>query len=385
MGFLPQDYVSPFEEHPMDRARRIDEKIRAALSKTSKARQDIFIERLKIRDEIQNILTPEQREELKAMGKDQLRDKGLLLRRKGRLFQRGNKLPRFPRFRNRIKQQSQEVALMGPDLLFKSIFGHRFPVLLFVLFLSAILQVGCGTLELNSNWRDREITVDGKNDDWLGVMYYFEDSNISVGLLNDEKFIYICMIVENPLIRKQVMRQGFRLWFDPEGGKERTFGIKFPIGRQVRGLARGRGEREQNPERFQEAFEKSMTELEILGPGKDVRNRMLVEEAKGIEIDVEASSGMLVYELKVPLLHSEQHPYAVGAKAGDSIGIGLETPKIDRKAIRKAMSGKTGERMPGGGRGGGVGMRGGRRPQMPNGLKIWAAVQLASDNSLVSN
>jgi len=199
------------------------------------------------------------------------------------------------------------------------------------------------------------------------------------------------MIAEEPLMRAQVMRQGFTLWFDPDGGKEKTFGIKFPIGRQARGIAMEMREGEPDLERFREAFEKSLTELEILGPGEKVRKRIPVEEARGIEIDVEASSGMLIYELKVPLLFSDQHPYAVGAEAGDSIGIGLETPKIDRSAIRKAMSGRTGERMPGGGGRiggggrGGMGMRGGRRQKMPSGLKVWVAVRLASDNSPISD
>lgn len=49
------------------------EKIRAALSKASKIRQDIFIERLKTRKEIENILTPEQREAIKAMRKERLK------------------------------------------------------------------------------------------------------------------------------------------------------------------------------------------------------------------------------------------------------------------------------------------------------------------------
>ena len=76
------------------------EKISAALSKTSKARQDIFIEKLKLRDEIQNILKAEQRDALKAMRKN--------LQRRRRLFQRRNRLRQFPRLkelRERMKKQ----------------------------------------------------------------------------------------------------------------------------------------------------------------------------------------------------------------------------------------------------------------------------------------
>lgn len=46
------------------------EKIKAVLSKTSNSRQEMFIKRLKLRKEIENILTPEQREALKKMGEE---------------------------------------------------------------------------------------------------------------------------------------------------------------------------------------------------------------------------------------------------------------------------------------------------------------------------
>lgn len=74
---------------------------------------------------------------------------------------------------------------------------------------------------------------------------------------------------------------------------------------------------------------------------------------------------MLVYELKIPLIPTEEYPYAIKTKAGDSMGIGLEAPKTDMSAMRDRMGG---------------GMRGGGR-QMPSELKVLAVVQLASPNN----
>lgn len=277
----------------------------------------------------------------------------------------------------------------------RGIFNTRLLAWSFILFLLTILFVACDSFQLSSIWRDREVTIDGKHDDWLNAMIYFEKENISLGLLNDESFMYICMIVENPMIRNQIMRQGFTLWFDPAGGKKRNLGIKFPVGMseeemQMRGMQEGdvpmkprRGE--QDPERFMQAPMRQMNELEILGPGKDESVRMPIDEAKGININMRASSGTLVYELKVPLSQNEQYPYAVGAKAGSSIGIRLETPKINRSNMRREMAGG----MPGGGGRGGMGgmggggMRGGgMRFQMPGPLKVKAIVQLASPAKL---
>ncbi len=268
----------------------------------------------------------------------------------------------------------------------KRIFSGRFSALFSILLLLTFLLVGCGNskLELNSNWRDREITVDGKNTEWRGAMLFFEEDNVSVGLFNDENFFYICMIVEDQFVRTQVMRQGFTLWFDPDGGKEKTFGIRYPIGMQAR--ERGMRRDEQSMERSRQAPMRPMIELEILGPGKDELKKIPIAEAKGIDIIVEFSSGMLVYELKVPLIQSEQHPYVIGAEAGSSVGIGLETSKMERSDMRRQMSGERGGGGPSGGMRGGAGGRGmpggGRRSQMPKPLKIWAVVQLASNNSV---
>jgi hypothetical protein len=262
-------------------------------------------------------------------------------------------------------------------------------VLLFVQLLFIIFQVGCTTVGLNldSGWRDREITIDGKNSEWIGAMWYLEDENISVGFRNDDKFFYMCVIAEDPVIRAQVMGRGFTVWFDPDGGNKKTFGIKFPIGMQAMGVqgrmdprrAIEREQSEPDPERMERALGRLLKELDILGPGKDDRTRLKVEEAKGIDIVLDSSGGMIVYELKIPLKPDEQNPYAVGAQAGDLIGIGLEIPKLDMSAVRKKMGSRG---MPGGGRMGGrvggVGMRSARGPQMPKGIKLWIAVKLTS-------
>jgi hypothetical protein len=268
----------------------------------------------------------------------------------------------------------------------KRVFSGRMIAMSFIVLLLTFMLNGCsnGKLELNSDWRDREITVDGNNADWLGAMIFFEEDNISVGLLNDENFFYICMIAEDQFIRAQVMMQGLALWFDPDGGKKKTFGIKYPVGMQASDLLRDMRGDEQNLERAREVRRRPMNELEILGLGKDEVKKMPIEEARGIEIDIEFSSGMLVYELKVPLIQSELQPYAIGAKAGSSVGLGLETAKMERPDMRRGMSGgRVGGGPTGGIRGGagGRGMPGVRRPRMPQPLKIWAVVQLALNNT----
>ena len=119
--------------------------------------------------------------------------------------------------------------------------------------------------------------------------------------------------------------------------------------------------------------------MEILGPEEEVLERIDIEEARGINVKLRMEGGLLVYELKVPLKSGEDYPYAIGVKAGDWIGVGFESPKLEMERPSGMRGGGIpgGGRIPGGGGRGGMGMPGGER-QMPRQLKIWAKVQLAS-------
>ncbi len=225
-----------------------------------------------------------------------------------------------------------------------------------------------------------KIVIDGKTDDWRGALSIIEDGNASLGFLNDQKYLYVCLIAESEPWRAQIMMQGMTVWFDPQGGAKKAFGIKYPLGMPP-------GERPMRPqgERSGVAFEdfsgEVLSELEIITSKKEAPQRIEVGEAKGIEITAAPASGLLVYELKIPLLQSDEHPFAVGAQPGKKVGVGFETGKFN--------PGKLSGRPPGGMRpgGGGFGPGGGRMggfgqmPDMPKGLKIWARVQLSSGKS----
>jgi hypothetical protein len=296
--------------------------------------------------------------------------------------------------------------------LFRTYVGAKQAVLLLMTFGLIFLSVACGDTELSSTWKDRDIVIDGKSNDWLDALYYFEDDDVSVGFFNDSEYLYICLLAEDYSIQRQVVMQGFTLWLDPTGGKEKTFGIKFPLGMMAMGgdrmpaeMGGERPDRERmegmqrerpDPEMIRKAFEQTLDELEILGPGEDERMRILVEEAEGLEISVRNETGLLTYELRIPLQSLGENSYAIGTTAGALIGVGLEVPKPDMDEMKNMMKGRGGGgRLPGGGQPGGrppggmgggmgggrggMGMRGGSRPNMPDGLKIWAKLQLASN------
>jgi hypothetical protein len=293
--------------------------------------------------------------------------------------------------KNLTDEKMKTLKIRTTSKRFKRVFESRMPAWSVILFLLALMFVACGSIELNSIWRDREITVDGRHDDWLNALMYFEEENVSLGLFNDENFLYICLIAENPMIRNQIMMRGLTLWFEPSGDKEKIFGIKFPVSMsegemQARDVQMKPRRDEQDSERRRQIPNRQMNELEILGPGKDESTRMPVTEAVGINVSIRASSGMLVYELQVSLQQTKEFPYGIGTQAGSAIGIRLETPKMSSQSMGRGMAGG----MPGGGRSGMGGMPGGRgmrgggmRSRMPEPLKIRAKIRLASSSDVI--
>ncbi len=242
-----------------------------------------------------------------------------------------------------------------------------------------LLSAACGPVDIQSRWRTSEIKIDGRADDWAGSLRRIERSPVSVGVANDDRYVYICLQVEDPRVVAPLLRRGLVVWFDPAGGQDRVLGLKFPIGLRrddgrdrtdaTGGRAAGHG-----PRIDQE-------DVEILGPGRDESVMLKKDDLKGIELAQENDNGLFVYEIKIPLAKSGDAPYAVGSTPGRSLGVGFE-PSAD--ALRRGMRGISGGYGPGyGGRGGMMGPGGMMGRGMGRGydgggeLKIWMKVALA--------
>lgn len=257
------------------------------------------------------------------------------------------------------------------------------------LFLVVLLLGGCGgTQALQSEALDRDITVDGVSQDWQGALTPIEKKNLSLGLLNDGEYLYVALVSRDRQLISQMMSLGFTVWFDAKGGKERTFGIRFPLGLMASGAGFSPRAREQDPEVRRQRFEESLMNMEIFDT-EERSTRYMVNTVQGIKVNARMDAGTLVYELQVPLRKSEAHAFAIGAEPGDIIGVGLETPEIDREGMRQQMGGRGGGGRGGrggggggrggmGGAGGGRGGQGGGQQQRPDPLKLWTTVTLAT-------
>jgi hypothetical protein len=253
-----------------------------------------------------------------------------------------------------------------------------------------LMIASCGPKELHSRARDREIAIDGAYEDWQGALEFVEDANLSVGLMNDGEFLYVALVAGDRMVRRQIMMSGLYLWFDQDGNESKRFGIRYPIGLQENAADPDSMMREPNPEKMRTQFQDEVKEMMVIGHDDRTWRRAETGAVRGIEVAAGGDRHMLVLEYKVPIGRTGQYGYGIGSEPGAVIGVGLETPEIDFKEMRRQRpgGGMPGGGMPGGGTpaggmpgsdfpGGGM-PDGGQRPERPEPIKLWAKVELAA-------
>jgi hypothetical protein len=256
-----------------------------------------------------------------------------------------------------------------------------------ILTTTALLSMvaGCGaSLTLTSEWTDQEVHIDGQSTDWANLPTRIAGPDVHVGVKNDKDNLYICLSTSSRPTQSQMLGAGTTVWFDTEGQKNRTHGIRFPLaGALQRRRLPSASEADEMRRIIDGLNNVTQRQFEIIGPGPTDRKRVTGREARGIDLHLGYADGTLTYELKVPLHRSSEVPYALSVDPAKPLMIGLETGDYAAEATSSQTSatGRVGgaSRSGGrGGRGGGgstpPGMAGGDAPEP---LKHWLTVHLA--------
>ena len=203
------------------------------------------------------------------------------------------------------------------------------------------------------------ITIDGHVDEWP-QLEPLEETHVSAAAQNDGRNLYLLIATSDQARRRQLLAAGVIVWLDADGGKKRNFGIRIP-GMLFSGAAGGRHgpHNEMPPPDLGEARQAPpLSYVEIVGPGKDDRRRLELDATRSIQAARSQTAGTLTLELQIPLQRNDASEHAIGARAGSVIGLGLETPKIERPEGPPPAAGGAGGHH-GGGMGGGMGGHGG--------------------------
>jgi hypothetical protein len=245
---------------------------------------------------------------------------------------------------------------------------------------------------LTSSTPGAPITVDGRHDDWTGDLTPMGADPFSVQVANDQSYLYLRLTASDPTVRNEIVRRGLIVWFDESGGTKKHLGIHYPVV-ESQGAPSGHGGYHGGGSASapSDDYEPS-NRIDVLGPGKNDARSLTSDHASGVEAAVRVSEGQVLYELKIPLSKSADHPYALDTTAGKTIGIGFETPKIEHQSYEGSngggggyghgggggggMGGHGGGMHGGGGRSGGGHQGGGGGYQVPKPLKAWATATL---------
>jgi hypothetical protein len=264
---------------------------------------------------------------------------------------------------------------------------------------SAASSTAWAKYEMSSQWKNRDVKIDGASSDWENVMGDIEGQNLSIGMMNDSTDIYLCLIIGDQAQQRHILRRGITLWLDGSGGKEKNFGIRFPVGKRPNGMPMREQDTQQKPsekagQQMEQELLAAQTELEIRGAKDEDTKKMPLSDAEGIVLKMGIQASLLVYEVRIPIA-------MIGEIKKNKIGLGLETEKMEQGGMRpefaeRSEGGVSGRGRPSGGppsggppmgggpggMGGGPGGMGGPpsgdMPQMPKAIKLWITTDLAS-------
>jgi hypothetical protein len=252
------------------------------------------------------------------------------------------------------------------------------------------LLAGCGTTEVASHWRSRDLDFSGSGIGLPASPSTFDDKRISGAIFNDSEYIYIGLRTTNREMQRLVLREGITWWFDREGKGKKSFGVHYPVAATGGKPPDGGEERDGAPPPMERPMNredpvKAPTELELF-TGENEHQRMSILATGGIEAGFRMQRDTLVYELRVPLTAGQTHPFGIGVSRGALIGLGAVTSAI-RGASDLPIDHQEKEGEPEGGFGGRRSGGGGGRPRTgsrpdvgPRGeqLNLWIKVRLAA-------
>lgn len=206
------------------------------------------------------------------------------------------------------------------------------PIVLFLL-LSGGLLSGCRQAEFESSWCERPVVIDGLYTDWPGGLRYFDKPSMFMGFRNDHENLYILIKTVDRRAQMKVMRLGLIVWFDPPGDTDVSWGVHYPIGLADHGIpVTGVNVPGDLSEERKKKLSEMLGEFEIVEKrGEEmslIRQKKADSTGYGVSVAVRDTSGVIVFELKVPLHGNGTAPFTVISSPDGRVCLRLETGDI---------------------------------------------------------
>jgi hypothetical protein len=199
----------------------------------------------------------------------------------------------------------------------------------------------------------------------INMMQYHEKSQFLFLISNDEKNLYVDLMVAEKASIQKIMRFGLTTWFNPEGKHKKEMGIQFPVtmeGKDEQNFKKDRSGGDRKEMRMAMMASKN-EEMELIGFGGKGEQKFIDPRSDSAfygKVEM-TQNGTLKISLVVPLAKILQ---GNDEAAKTPISVGFESGYLDltRQGMPQGGGQQSGGDMHGGG-GYGGGMPGGGPPQ----------------------
>ncbi len=191
-----------------------------------------------------------------------------------------------------------------------------------LLFLTLVIIFGCETQRIQSRWIDRDITIDGIDTEWRGARFLIDKKYMTVGVMNDDKHLYLRLSTPNIAIQNLIAYNGMTLAIEAPWSKGEKLKITYPVGSaNAEPDSLDSWDRDETDKRLKEKLENGYLVFEQ----KDSSQTLTVSEAEkqGILIGMSIEDDILVYELKIPVNRQVADLFKLNVEPGKSIGVGV--------------------------------------------------------------
>jgi len=181
--------------------------------------------------------------------------------------------------------------------------------------------------DLPSTWRPEGVTGDPLS--WAGVPFERE-AGLDIGAVNNSDYLWVCLYPSNLRVQHQLLLGGATVWVLNEDG-DRLGAVRFRSQPSPGDppLRPPQGPRDFDVVDLRRRADAMLSSFEILdGDGDRIETRARAEAGE-VEVRVEASE-YVYFVVRIPLARVEAALLALGAPPGTTIGLGIETPRLER-------------------------------------------------------
>ncbi|MFQ6070627.1 MAG: hypothetical protein ACE5LC_08910 [Candidatus Aminicenantales bacterium] len=208
-------------------------------------------------------------------------------------------------------------------------------VLVFPLFASEEVAV-------NSVWIEEPVKVDGSESDWQSVKLFLQEkAEVEFAFKNDSRNLYIIFIFDNPKKMSSIDRTGMTLWFDTQGTKKKTYGIRFqrkmiPTPTYIALLEKQMGPL---PPQMKAQLQQKKAHLVYHNQVIDKKNEQAIMTTGPTAPQFKTKRGkeIAVYEFRIPLGKKEGHVVGIGTEPGKRVNVGFEWGGITKEMKDEMM------------------------------------------------